>query len=258
MLKITKQIPFQRFHKSEIRNLVKEVLATVALFPSLSVLIKILLDRLSAVFDQIEASDVKPGKHPDTDKLKTNRSRCMVLITSIVSQVKNIKKANLESQVDDLALVDVFVRDYLKPIIKADWSDRSNNLDKMFTVLESNSSLQTAMENLNLKMLFDELRILVDHQDVIKKSRSSSLMRKKRANTAELRSAAITALREVFVAIELAQIQHPEADFTEMINGINLRVEYYSAQTKSRKTRNKNKPDDSDSNSGSADSTKAA
>ena len=258
MLKITKQIPFQRFHKSEIRNLVKEVLATVALFPSLSVLIKILLDRLSAVFDQIEASDVKPGKHPDTDKLKMNRSRCLVLITSIVSQVKNIKKANLESQVADLALVDVFVRDYLKPIIKADWSDRSDNLDKMFTVLESSSGLQTALENLNLKMLFDELRILVDHQDVIKKSRSSSLMRKKRANTAELRSTAITALREVFVAIELAQIQHPEADFTEMINGINLRVEYYSAQTKSRKTRNKNKPDDSGITTGSAEGTKAA
>jgi len=258
MIRITKQIPFQRFHKSEIRNLVKEVLATAALFPSLSVLIKILLDRLSAVFDQIEATEVKSGKHPETDKLKTNRDRCMVLITSIVSQVKNIKKANLDTQLSDLSLANVLVSDYLKPIIKADWSDRSDNLDKMFTVLDSNNNMQLALENLNLKMLFDELRILVEHQDVIKTSRASSLMRKKRANTAELRTAAITALREVFVAIELAQIQHPEADFTEMINGINRRVDYYSAQTKSRKTRNKNKPDDSGSNTGSEDSTKAA
>jgi len=255
MQKITKQIPFQRFHKSEIRNLVKEVLATVALFPSLSVLIKILLDRLSAVFDQIEATDVKPGKHPDTEKLDVNRSRSLVLMKSIVSQVKNMKKAKLESQVADLSLVDVLVRDYLKPIINADWSDRTNNLDKMFVELDANSGLLTALENLNLKMLFDELRILVDHQDVIKKSRSSSLMRKKRANTAELRSAAIIALREVFVAIELAQIQHPEADFTEMVNGINRSVDYFIAQARSRKTRNTKKPGDISSQT---DTTKAA
>ena len=254
MIRITKQIPFQRFHKSEIRNLVKEVLTTAGSFTSLTVLIKIMLDRLSAVFDQIEALNVKAGKHPETKKLEENRRRCVVLVKAIISQVKNLKKAKLESQVADVTDVDVLVSEYLKPIVNADWSDRTENLEKMFATLSDNADLQTALTNLNLKVLFDELEGLVIHQDVIKRARSTQQMRRRITNTLEVRVLAITSLKELFAAIELAQIEHPEANFTEMVTGINKSVDYFSAKARGRKTRGKKKPGDSSQ----TDNTKAA
>ena len=245
MQKITKQIPYQRFHNSEIRNLVKEVLAAAGSYASLTVLIKIMLDRLSAVFNQIEALNVKAGKHPETTKLQANRSHCVVLVKSIVSQVKNVKKAKLESQLADITVVDVLVSEYLKPIVNADWSDRTQNLEKMFAALNENPDLQTALTNLHLKVIFDELEGLVINQDVIKRARSSSQMRRRITNTLEVRALAIISLKELFAAIELAQIEHPEADFTEMITGINKSVDYFSAKAKGRITRSKKKPGES-------------
>ena len=258
MQKITKQIPFQRFHKSELRNLVKEVLAIVGSFALLTVFIKILLDRLTAVSEQLETMEVKQGKHPDTVELDKNRTRCLVLIKSIVSQVKVLKKANLESQVASLTLVDVLVRDYLKPVVLGDWSDRTFNLDKMFAELDSSDGLKDAIVALNLKMMFDELSGLVANQEVIKQSRSTSLMRRKKAITPEVRTEAVSALKLLFASIELAQIEHPEADFSEMVNGINQRLEYYAIQSKSRKTRNMKKPGDTTNQTTKPDSTTAA
>ena len=75
-----------------------------------------------------------------------------------------------------------------------------------------------------------------------------------KSNTLEVRANAIISLRELFAAIELAQIQHPEANFTEMINGINQQVEYFSSKVRARKTRLKKKPGDSTQ----TDNTKAA
>lgn len=241
MKKITKPIPFQRFHKSEIRNLVKEVLNISGSYASLTVFIQIMRDRLSTVFDQIEGLSVKAGKHPETVNLVENRKRSVVLIKTIVAQVKNLNKAGLSSQATDLVGVTVLVRDYLKTVVDSDWSDRTENLEKMFVVLDSDTGLQTSLDNLNLKVMFDELQSLITNQEVIKHKRSNSQMRRRKINTAEVRKAAITSLKELFAAIELAQIQHPEVDFTEMMNGINQQIDYFSSIAKARKTRNGNK-----------------
>jgi hypothetical protein len=83
-------------------------------------------------------------------------------------------------------------------------------------------------------------------------------MRRKKTITPEVRTEAVSALKLLFASIELAQIQHPEADFTEMVNGINQRLEYYAIQSKSRKTRNIKKPGDTTNQTTKPDSTTAA
>lgn len=242
MQKTTKNIPYQRFHKSEFRNLVKELLTVVGSFPLLAVFIKIWRDRLKDVDGQLDTLNVRRGKHPDTTELVKTRNKSLDLIKSILSQVRTLQRANLESQVNNLLLVNAFVLQYLKPIVKADWSDRTFNLDKMFIALGNDSRLQDAVENLNMKLLFDELKSLIDNQETIKETRRVSLRRRKKTNTNEVRAAVTIALQELFASIELAQIEHPEADFTEMVNGINQSLNFYISQAKTRKTLNEKKP----------------
>lgn len=255
---ITKKIPFMRFHKSEFRLLVKEVLAVVNQFTPLIVFIKTMFDRLKVADEQLDTLEVRYGKHPDTTELVNVRTKSLNLMKSILSYVKSLKQANLESEANDVDQVNTFVTQYLKPIVKADWSDRTFNLDKMFAALSSDTNLQTAIEKLNLKLRFDELQGLMVNQDSLKKSRKESLMRRKKVNTAEIRTEATINLQELFAAIELAQIEHPELDFSEMINGINQSVEYYTTQAKNRSTRNKKKPGSQNSTSGTSNSTNAA
>ncbi len=258
MIRIIKTIPFQRFHKSELRNLVKEVIETVNAFPALLLLVKILYERLKSADDLFAKLNVRHGKHPATTDLQNVRIKSMDLIKSILAQVKTLKLARLESQSEDLLLVEMFVKQYLKPIVKGDWSDRAFSLDKMFEALDADTNLQAVIERLNMKMLFDELLTNFKSQDVIKSSRIASIRGRKKANTREVRSQATIALQELFAAIELAQIEHPELDFSVLVTGINQRVEYYTAQTKIRNTRNKNKPENANSQNVTNNNTKAA
>jgi hypothetical protein len=258
MIKITKTIPFQRFHKSEFRNLVKELLTVLGSFPSLMVFIKIWFDRLKEADGQLDTLIVPLGKHPDTTELVKTRNKSMDLIKSILSLVKSMQRAKLQTQVNDLLPVETFVLQYLKPIVKADWSDRTFNLDKMFVALSSDSTLQDAVENLNMKPLFDELNTLMDNQKSIRESRSESLRRRRKINTKGVRATVTVALQELFAAIELAQIEHPEVDFAEMVNGINQCLDFYISQAKTRKTLNEKKPDDITGSTAPTTDTKAA
>lgn len=243
MIKITQKIPFQRFHKSEYRNLVKELITVVTAYPSLLVFIKTWVDRLKATDQQMDNLDVPKRKHPDTAGLVNARNKSMDLVRSILGQVKKMKQAQLEAQAADLSLVDAFVSHYLQPIVKTDWSNRTFNLDKMFTALSSDANLQSAIANLNLNLFFDELSGLVNSQKTIREARSASLRQQTKVDTLAVRSTATVVIRELFASIELAQIEHAEVDFTEMVNGINQSLNYYVSQAKTRRTLNDRKPE---------------
>jgi hypothetical protein len=258
MNRIFKQTPYSRLHKSEFRNLVKEVLGVVNVFTPLIVLIKTLLDRVKTADELLDTLTVKQGRQPETTELSDTREKSLNLIKSILSQVKTYQLANLASQASDLGLVSAYVNQYLKPIVKADWSDRTFNLDKMYESLSGDDNLQAAIDHLNMKVLFDELKGLMDSQKTIKETRSESLRRRKRTKTSDVRTTATNALQELFAAIELAQIEHPETDFSEMITGINNSLNFYTAQAKTRNTLNKKKTNSTKDSTGTSDGTKAA
>ncbi len=238
MQKITKQIPFQRFHKSEYRNLVKELITVVTAFPEQSVFIKTWIDRLKQAGQQLDNLDVRKGKHPDTAGLLKARNKSLDLIKSILGQVKKLKQAQLESQASDLLLLDAFVSQYLQPIVKTDWSNRTFNLDKMFAALSADTNLSSAIANLNMNVFFDQLSDFINVQKTIRENRSASLRQQQKVNTIAVRSTATVVIRDLFASIELTQIEHPEVDFTEMVNGINQSLNYYISQAKTRRTLN--------------------
>ncbi|MGC9151899.1 MAG: DUF6261 family protein [Microbacter sp.] len=233
---INKQIPFQRFHKSEYRNVVKEVIAVVSAYPTQANMVKNWIDRLKAMEQQMDQLEVPRRKHPDTAELVKTRNKSLDLIRAIIAQVKSLKRVNLETQATDITLLDAFISQFLQPIVRTDWSNRTFNLDKMFAALSLDTNLQAAIANLNLSLLFDELSGLANSQKTIRENRSASIRQQKKVDTLAIRSKATAVIRELFAAIDLAQIEHSEVDFTEMVNGINQCLNYYISQAKTRKT----------------------
>jgi hypothetical protein len=242
MIRILQNVPYSRFRKNEFRKLVNEIIEVVNVFNPAAMFIKILFDRLVAAAEPLNEEKVRQGSHPQTTQLATVRKSCNNLIETIVSQVRNIVKAKLENQAEAIALVAPFVKRYLKPIVEADWMKKTDYLKEMFTNLEGNIALQTAIDQLSLKIYFDELKSQLESQKEIIETRSESIRERKKSNHQELQVVNKTALQELFAAIELAQIEHPDVDYSQLINGINEKLVYISAQAKTRSTIGKKNP----------------
>jgi len=236
MIRILQNVPYSRFRKNEFRKLVNEIIEVVNLFNPALMFIKVMFDRLVAAAEPLNEEKVRHGSHPETEHLAQVRKRCNNLMETIISQVKNIAKAKLDHQTEAITLVAPFVKRYLKPIVEADWMKKSDYLKEMFTHLAANAALQTAIDQLSLKAYFDELKSLFESQKDIIEARSESIRGRKKSNVQELNVLTKTALQELFVAIELAQIEHPDLDYSKLINGINEKLVYISAQAKSRST----------------------
>lgn len=243
MNRISQKIPFSRFRKSEFRNLVTEIIAVLGKYDSAEMGIKTIYDRLVVAGTQLSKLRVRYGSHPQTEELSVTREKCRNLIVTIVGQVKTLQVARLDTQANALAKVAPFVNTYLKPIVKSDWMTKSDILTEMFVAMGEDADLQAAISELNLTVFFNELKTLLESQQTIKDKRSESYSTREKSNTPELKTAAITALQEMFAAIELAVIEHPEKDYTTLINGINEKLNYYSVQIKTRITNNKKASD---------------
>lgn len=236
MIRILQQIPYSRFRKNEFRNLVNEIIATVGKYDTAAMDVKTMYDRLVVAGDQLGTLRVRYGSHPQTEELSVVREKCRKLIITIVGQVKTLQNAQLNSQANALAKVSPFVNVYLKAIVKSDWATKSDILNEMFEILDEDTDLQNAIGELNLSVFFNEVKTLLENQQTIMDLRSESYSTRVKSNMPELKTLAITALQEMFAAIELAVIEHPEKDYTTMINGINEKLSYYTAQVKTRIT----------------------
>jgi hypothetical protein len=140
----------------------KEILKEVNAFPLLGKYFKTFLDRVTVNVGQLDSLKVKRPKLPETKELAKIRFNCRNMIKSILTQVKTYQLAGLATQENDLMLVSNFTDQYLKPIVKKSWSDCIFNLTKMYQSLDETETLQTSIDRLNMKNLFDELKGLID------------------------------------------------------------------------------------------------
>jgi hypothetical protein len=73
----------------------------------------------------------------------------------------------------------------------------------------------------------------------VRETRSETLRHSRKINTPEVRKTIKNGLQELFTSIELAHIEHPEEDFSDMIEGINGVITSYTAEVRTRNTLSK-------------------
>ncbi len=258
MNRILRKVPYYRFQKNEFRNFITGLLAMLETFNPQSMFFKTWFDRLKSTASHLSSLRVRHGSLPQTLELSKVRTKSLALMKAITGQVRVLQIAKLQSQAVALEKVNLFVKSYLKPIISADWMKRMDILNEMFVILQFDEDLKTAVEELSLNLYFVELKTLIDSQTTVSESRSVQIRQRIKVHTLELKSTVKTSLLELFSAIELAQIEHPEIDYSELINGINEKLNYYCSQVKTRESLGKKGKDDKSNPIDPIDDSKAA
>jgi Family of unknown function (DUF6261) len=228
-------VSFSRIWKNEFRVLVNKVVGLLDQFDPEVLNLKFVYDKLVEAQTQLRLMQVPEGKHPMTTELSEKRKNRKKLIRTIVSQVRVLNSANTVYSIPQLDIISPFVLRYLNPIVMVNSTVQTDILEEMFLALASDTVTQTAIETLNLKTSFDELKVLQQSFNTIETERMNSRVRSK-VQTSDVRSNAEDALHNLIKEIELAQLKYPELDYSVLAEKINEIFTFYMAQAKTRTT----------------------
>ena len=228
-------VSFSRLWKNEFRALVIKVVAVLDQFDPELLNIKFVYEQVLEALSLLRLMYVPEGKHPITKQLSEKRASRKKLIRTLVSQVRILNSANMVYSIPQLDVVTPFVVRYLNPIIDVNSTVQTDVLEEMFSKLDADVTLIAAIEALNLKTTFDELRILQHSFNSLETIRMNTHIRSI-VQTPDVRAKAETALQNLMKEIELAQLKYPELDYSVLINKLNELFAFYMAQVKTRTT----------------------
>jgi len=228
-------VSFSRLRRNEIRVLVNRLVELFEQFDSETLKLTFVFDKLVEAQSDLRLIQTQEGKNPKTAELNVKRDNLKRLIRTLVTQVRVLNTANRVVAIPHLEVLSPVVVRFLNPIVNANSTVQTDVLDEMFSVLEKDDTFQPSIEALNLKVLFDELKVLHQSYSAILTERMNSRIRSV-VETSEVRLKTNTALNNLMKEIELAQLKYPEANYNALIEKMNEIFSFYSAQAKARKT----------------------
>ena len=230
-------ITFSRLWKSEFRDLVTKVMEIVNNQNPDALDLRFVYNELANAYSGLQLMHVPYGKHPLSSNLSELRMKRMRLIRALVAQIRALQSTNAVYDIPQLEIIAPFVKRYLSPIVGSNSSKTTDTLNEMFSFMNTDHSVTDAINNLNLRNYFEELRVLQSSFAQTESERSSSKSERQKVNTSEVRINAETALSNLLKEIALMQLKHTDMDYNPLINGINELFASYGSQVKSRSTR---------------------
>lgn len=136
----------------------------------------------------------------------------------------------------DIELLYEYVNRHLLGFGKVNSYRQIGILTSLLKGIEDNPALKQAIENLNLKQTFAVIAKDKQELEAVYEERRKVLSNKQKAHTLNTKRNLYILLRQLFTAIELAAIEHPEIDYNPLINELNKEVERCNASSKKRST----------------------
>ena len=173
---------------------------------------------------RLEELIVPDLKHPLTKKLQAVRKKRSDYVSSIIMQAKaRLKSDEPESVAASEALLPVAER------ILAGFSGKSFNtqfaLAKQFIAeVEADEVLVQALSKIGLDVVFGKLKEVQQTVDETHNVRRKAVSGRKRMQTEKNKRTLYRLLSQLFAAIEAAQLEYPELDYTPLINELNEEI----------------------------------
>lgn len=176
---------------------------------------------------------------PQTGTLNVLSFRRNSLMMAIRNQLKVLKKADIESKRASLELVLPVFKRYL---ISFDTANRAEKSAITLTLLDelNTETLNAALVTLEMRLLLDELKTVQGLIVTNRKARSSSIAERNRSQMQQIKANVFTAARNLFKAMEVVSVEHPELDFSKLETELNNFLKNVSVEMKSRRTRRLN------------------
>ena len=143
-------------------------------------------------------------------------------------------------QAEDLAMVQLFISTYVKSITGKLFKAQLQHLTDLFVWMDAAPTLLTALDGLQMKNLFEALRINFNLLNARSLDRTLTASKRKVENFAALRKTAEKAIRNLLRGIESHIIEYPQLDYSLLVGDINAIISEEKRLAESRSTRREN------------------
>ena len=162
-------------------------------------------------------------------------------IVGAILQLNNAYRRGKDPlQAQDLAFVQLFISTYVKSITGKPFKAQLQHLTDLFVWMDAAPALLEALEALQMKNLFEALRINFNVLNARSLERTLASSKRKVENFASLRKVAEKAIRDLLRGIESHIIEFPELDYSLLVADINAIITEEKRLAESRSTRREN------------------
>lgn len=240
ILKI-KRIKFSRLWKLEVAELANSVIEIVEKYNPETLKIDEIFDLLVEQRPQIELLEVEYGPHPITQELQNLRRRRIAFAQGIINQVRTIEYGKMEGTVEPMKVVKPVVNRYLLNLSRNNNRITSQKVTQFFEHIEEKPEVNTAMEALDLTLYLNQLQSVHSVLREQFNNRRDSISKRPKGITPSVVKSILTAMKNLFLQIELAQVKNPELDYTPLVDELNDELTNFGWLINMRASYNKKK-----------------
>lgn len=238
MKKLFFSLPYQRVQKLELPEIVTGTLAIVEKYDTEAMFIDGMYRLLKAEMPNVIILSEIIGSHPLTTELiqlRMHRDRIVQSVQKFSDSIRIVPGYSVQA-----AIIVPVVKRCLKGYFRENLKAKAERVEQLKAAIENNTNLKTAFETAGGKVIVDELMAV--HQSIILNTgmRREAKSEKTIKDRIALRKRIVTALQNLFKAIELAGVEHPDVDYMPMVNELNRLLVSYQSLIRSRQTRRRN------------------
>ena len=229
-------VPYSRMRYLDFPGFTNDTVTIASKYKVADLFIEGPYNRLLAIQTELNQLEVTYRKQPKTNELTELRSTRGTMIDTVLRLLKNLNKAGLASQAEMLKLVTPFLERYMSSIQDSDTELKRELIRQLGKNFDDNDAVKQALESLGLKLFVDELRDIQSNIEQTWNEKIELLSKNVVVDKKEITSRAIVTLKNFYHAIELAQLDHAELDYSGLINELNKFLSVYNTGLKTRIT----------------------
>jgi hypothetical protein len=237
MVKLFFSLPYQRVQKLELPAIVTETLAIVEKYGAEAMFVDGMYRMLKAEMPNVIKLSEISGSHPLTTELvqlRKHRDRVVQSVQKFSESISSIPGFS-EQAAAIIPVVKRCMRGYSQENLKV----KTERVEQFKAAIENDPTLKSAIETAGAKAIVDELLSTQHTINLNTSLRREALSVKILEDRKALRKRIVVALRNLYTAIELASVEHPDVDYKPMVNELNRLLVTYQAIIRSRLTRSR-------------------
>jgi hypothetical protein len=159
------------------------------------------------------------------------------LLNAITGQVKAMSNVTLTTIAPQVAIMNHFFDIHGRDIARANYNAETERINKLMDDYDTKADVTSAAEALNLKILFDQLRLVNSQFAELFMQRTGEESATEKVNAMAIRAETDKVLTAFFAAFEFCSTEYDELDYQTPANELNTLIDYYKTQLKARATR---------------------
>ncbi len=159
------------------------------------------------------------------------------LITAILGHLKAFGSLSMSFIAPHVAVMNRFFDTHGRDIAKANYNAETKRINDLLADYDAKAEVRSAVEGLNLTMLFDQLRSVnaLFAEKFLQRSSEDAAVEK--IDSRAIRSETDKVLNAFFDAFEFCSSEYDDLDYLTPANEMNDLISYYKTQLKARATR---------------------